>query len=195
MKKILNRIQYNSPVVLTFAIVSLAALALNALTRGWANQAFFSVYRSSFANPLTYVRLIGHVLGHSNMEHYMSNMMLFLILGPMIEERYGSKDLLVMIIVTAIVTGLVNIIFFPHVALLGASGIVFLLIVLSSMVGFSQGKIPLTLILVMILYIGQEIYSGIFTRDNISQITHIIGGVCGLIFGFFNYGSANGEKV
>ena len=59
-----------------------------------------------------------------------------------------------------------------------------LLIVLSSMVGFSDGRIPLTLILVLVFYLGQEIYDGLFTKDNISHITHIIGGLCGCMFGF-----------
>ena len=180
----IRKIQYNSPVILTFAIVSLVALLLNGLTKGLTNTLFFSVYRSSFSDPFSYVRLFGHVFGHANLEHYIGNMMMLLLLGPMVEERYGSVALLIMMIITALVTGVINIIFFPGIALLGASGIVFLLIVLSSMVGFSQGRIPLTLILVLILYLGQEIYNGVFIKDNISHITHIIGGLCGCAFGF-----------
>lgn len=180
-----KRLQYNSPVILTFALVSLIALGLNQITGGYSNALLFSVYKASFSNPLTYVRLVGHVLGHVGMSHYVGNMMMLLLLGPIVEERYGSIRLLLMMIVTAVATGLINMIFFPNTALLGASGIVFLLIVLSSMVGFSQGRIPLTLILVLILYLGQEVYDGLFTADNISHLTHIIGGACGCVFGFF----------
>ena len=180
----IKKVQYNSPVILTFALVSLVALVLNTLTRGYTNALFFSVYRSSFQDPFTVIRLFGHVLGHANMEHYVGNMMMLLLLGPMVEERYGSINLLIMIVITSVVTGIINMVFFPGTALLGASGIVFLLIVLSSMVGFSDGRIPLTLILVLVFYIGQEIYDGLFTKDNISHITHIIGGLCGCMFGF-----------
>ena len=42
----------------------------------------------------------------------------------------------------------------------------------------------MTLILVVIFYLGGEIVDGLFQRDNISQIAHIVGGVCGLVFGF-----------
>jgi len=68
--------------------------------------------------------------------------------------------------------------------LLGASGVVFMMIVLSSFTETKRDGIPITLILVVIFYLGGEIVDGLFTADNISQLTHIIGGVLGLIFGF-----------
>ena len=180
----MQKIQYNSPVILTFAIISLLTLFLNWVTRGYTNALLFSVYRAPFSDPFTYIRLFGHVLGHANLEHYVGNMMMILLLGPMVEERYGSILLVIMMAITAFVTGLINMLIFPNTALLGASGLVFLLIVLSSMVGFSDGRIPLTLILVLVLYLGQEIYAGVFTEDNVSHFTHIIGGLCGCAFGF-----------
>lgn len=182
--KYLKMIQYNSPVVLTFALVSLAALLLGMATGGESTRLLFCVYRSSSTDPLTYVRLFGHVLGHASLSHYVSNMMLFLLLGPLIEEKYGSLRLLGMILLTALVTGLANILCFPQTALLGASGIVFMLIILSSMVRLEEGKIPLTMVLVVIIYLGQELYSGIAVQDNISQLTHILGGACGGAFGW-----------
>lgn len=191
---ILKKIQYNSPVVLTFAIVSLAALFLNWLTKGMSNQLVFSVYRSSWLNPLTYVRLFGHVLGHADLSHYTGNMLLFLILGPMLEEKYGSKRLLIMIASVAVITGLINMILFPGTALLGASGIVFMAILLSSVVGAADGRIPLTLIVVATIYIGQEVANGLFSNDNTSQLTHIIGGVCGGGFGLLLKGKKSANK-
>lgn len=181
---LLKKIQYNAPVVLTFTFLSLAALLLDFATQGKSTQLLFCVYRSSPRDPLTYVRLLGHVLGHASVSHYMSNMMLFLLLGPMIEEKYGSGRMLGMILVTALVTGLVNIALFSNVALLGASGVVFMLIILSSMVRMEDGKIPLTMVLVVILYLGQEVYNGIAAQDSISQLSHVLGGVCGGAFGW-----------
>lgn len=89
--------------------------------------------------------------------------------------------------VTALVTGLVQFIFFPHSALLGASGIVFMMIVLSSFTE-SRGGIPITLILVVIFYLGGEIIDGIRNTDSISQLTHVVGGALGMIFGFLYRG-------
>ena len=114
----------------------------------------------------------------------MGNMVYILLLGPLMEEKYGSKNLLEMIGITAILTGIVNMAFFDS-ALLGASGIAFMLIILSSITGIKEGEIPLTLIIVVVFFIGKEVVSGIFVRDNISQLTHIIGGFCGALFGKF----------
>lgn len=180
----LKKIQYNSPVILTFALISLVALGLNYLTHGATNKLLFSVYRSSPLNPLTYLRMFTHVLGHANLSHYVSNFMLILMVGPMLEEKYGSSKMIFMILFTALITGLINIAFFGNVALLGASGIAFMFILLSSFVNIEKGRIPLTFILIAILYIGNEIITGVFTSDNISQLAHIIGGVCGCIFGW-----------
>lgn len=177
-------IRFNAPVILTFALLSLLALLLGNWTNGAATHQYFSVYRSSLSDPLTYVRFIGHVLGHADYEHYMGNMLLLLLVGPGLEEKYGSGTMVWMILVTALVTGLVHFVFFPGSALLGASGVVFMMIVLSSFTAMRRGEIPVTLILVVIFYLGGEIMGGLFKKDNISQITHIVGGLCGLIFGF-----------
>ena len=176
--------QYNSPVILTFFLLSLGVLFLGQYTGGWTTTHLFSVYRSSLKDPLFYIRLFGHVLGHADYEHYMGNMLLLLLVGPGLEEKYGSGTMVWMILVTALVTGLVHFVFFPGSALLGASGVVFMMIVLSSFTAMRRGEIPVTLILVVIFYLGGEIMDGLFKKDNISQITHIVGGLCGLIFGF-----------
>lgn len=178
------RISFNSPVILGFTAICLVSLLLNVFTHGASNNLVFSVYRSSMVNPLTYIRFFGHVFGHASWEHFMGNMTYILLLGPLLEEKYGKTDMAMIIAVTALVTGLINFIFFPQVQLLGASGVVFAFILLSSITGFQNGKIPLTFILVAVIYIGQQIYNGVFTNNNISELTHIIGGIVGSFFGF-----------
>lgn len=182
MKK-LFRLQYNSPVVLTFALLSLVALWLGKLTDGWTTQYLFSVWHSSLADILTYPRLFLHVLGHTDYSHYIGNMMMILVVGPSLEEKYGSRNLLNAIIITAFVSGIVHWAFFPGTALLGASGIVFMMIVMASLAGMRDGCIPITLILVLVLYLGGEIVDGIMLSDNVSQLTHIVGGICGAFLG------------
>ena len=100
------------------------------------------------------------------------------------KEKYGSRNLLMTILVTALVTGLVQFIFFPQTALLGASGVVFMMIVLSSFTEMKKGGIPITLILVVVFYLGGELVDGLKNTDSISQLTHIVGGACGMSFGF-----------
>lgn len=182
--KALKRIQYNSPVVLSFAGASLLVLLLGYITKGWTTSHLFCVYRSSMLDPLTYVRAFGHVLGHAGYAHFAGNILLILVIGPGLEEKFGSRALLSAILFTALISGLVQVILFPHSALLGASGIVFMMIVMSSVGSFDEGRIPLTLILVVLLYLGGEVIDGIFNTDNISQLTHIVGGVCGAVMGY-----------
>ena len=181
-------IVFNAPVVLGFALISILVLILDNVFGGRLIGTYFCVYRSSLADPLTYLRFFTHVLGHASYEHYINNMLLFLVVGPTLEERYGSGRMLEAILITAFVTGLAQFIFFPGTALLGASGVVFMMIIMSSFAGYKGGTIPITLILVFILYIGGEVFDAIFVRDDISQFTHVLGGFCGAAFGFMMTG-------
>ncbi len=179
------KLSYNSPVILSFTILAFIVTIVGMATGGTATSLLFSTYRSSLLNPLYYVRLFTHILGHAGLSHYIGNFMYILLIGPMLEEKYGSKKLLYMILFTAGITGIINSIFFPNVMLCGASGIVFMLILLSSFAGAKENDgIPLTVILVAVLYLGNEILNGIFSNDDISQLAHLIGGACGGIFGY-----------
>jgi membrane associated rhomboid family serine protease len=122
------------------------------------------------------------VLGHESWRHLLSNLMVVLLIGPLLEEKYGSRKLLAMVCVTAGVTGVLNVVLF-NTGLLGASGVAFMLIVLGSMVNLRRGEVPLTFVLVAGLFIGGEIAAAV-REDNVSQFAHIVGGLCGAAFGF-----------
>ena len=107
-----------------------------------------------------------------------------LLLGPMLEEKYGSVRLALVMALTAVVTGVINNLLFGNTALCGASGIVFAFILLTSFTSFKDGEIPLTFILVAVIYLGQQIVDGITVRDNISNLSHILGGVVGGAAGY-----------
>jgi rhomboid protease GluP len=98
------------------------------------------------------------------------------------EEKYKSSWILLMMLITALVTAALHMFLFPQL-LLGASGIVFMFIILVSFVNMKKGSIPLTFLIVLVLFISKEIYQS-FQQDNISQFAHIIGGICGSVFGF-----------
>jgi GlpG protein len=102
----------------------------------------------------------------------------------MLEEKYGSNRILMVILITAAVTGVVNYVLFWNVALCGASGVVFAFILLTSFTSFKNGEIPLTFILVTIVFLGQQVYEGLFLQDNISNLSHVLGGIVGAIVGY-----------
>lgn len=179
----LKYFQYNSIVILSYFFISLLVLWLSRLTNRKSNKLFCSG-RGSIFNPITYIRMFTHVLGHSDFNHFKNNFLYILLIGPMIEEKYSSINLLIMILITAFITALINIIISKK-QILGASGIAFMLILLSSLVNIENEKIPVTLILIFIFYIVSEIKDGLFKRDNVSHLSHLIGAVCGFIYGFY----------
>ena len=185
------KITFNAPVTLGFVLICFIATLLGSISGGKITQKVFMTYHSSLTNPMTYFRVITHIFGHSGWEHFIGNASYLLLLGPMLEEKYGSKEWVEVIGMTAVVTGLMNYIFFWNTGLCGASGVVFAFIILASFTSFREGEIPLTFILAAVLFIGQQIYEGIMVRDNISNTAHITGGIVGAVIG---YGSNRKSK-
>ena len=172
--------EYNAPVTLTFFLFSFGVLILSYLT-GKKSNYFFSSERASLLNPFTYIRLFTNILGHEGFIHFSSNFLKILLLGPMIEEKYGSLNFLLMILITAFVTGVINYIIGKY-RIMGSSNIVFMLIALSAFVNMSD-KIPLTLVFIIIFYFIDEVFH-LFIDDGVAHYGHLTGAVCGVIFGF-----------
>ncbi|UKN02980.1 rhomboid family intramembrane serine protease [Paracrocinitomix mangrovi] len=176
------KLTFNSPVVLIFSFV--CGIVYLFTSNGIGTDYFILDPVWNFSSPSWYFKMFSHTIGHASIEHFMGNMAFFLLLGPIVEEKYGSKNLVIMFLTTAVVTGLIQIMFFDT-RLLGASGIVFMLILLVSLVNFKNKEIPLTFVLIVIIYIGGEIWGTFDGReDGISHSTHIIGGIVGAVFGF-----------
>ena len=180
------KIKYNAPVSLTFALISLVVLAIDQLTPMGLVRSLFTVPAGGaglLLNPFTYIRIILHPFGHTGWTHYISNFAFILLLGPTLEEKYGSPNILVMIVITTLVTGFLNVLFLPT-GLLGASGIVFMMILLTSFANIRQGELPITFIMVVLIFLAKEIVNA-FRENTISEFAHIIGGIMGSLFGFF----------
>jgi len=175
------KVTFNSPVILTFSIVC-AVVYLITGPIGMMQSYFQLVPEWNFSSPSWYFRLFSHAVGHATTEHLMGNLAFILLIGPIVEEKYGSKKLLIMLFSTALVTAILHILFFNY-GLWGASGIVFMLILIVSLVNFKNKEIPLTFILVVVIFIGKEIM-GSMENDGISHFAHIIGGIIGAVFGF-----------
>lgn len=181
-KYILDYFSINSKVILGYFVLSLVVLLLSYLTHKKSDKLLFSCYRSSLLNPLSYLRLFTHSLGHTSFEHLKNNFICILLIGPMLEEKIGSIELLKYMIITAGITGIVHLLF-EKTAIIGASNISYLLIVLSSFVNITDGKIPITLVLIILFYVIDEVKS-LLKKDGISHLGHLTGAICGLVIGF-----------
>ena len=86
-------------------------------------------------------------------------------------------------IITSLIIGIVNKLFGKG-GILGASGVAYMLILLSSFVNMENGKIPITLTLIILFFVVDEVIK-LFRRkkDGVSHLGHITGAICGVVFG------------
>lgn len=183
------KIDYNAPVVLTFALICTAVYILNYITGGDVDKnpngligSFFVLHGGQWSGIMNYLRMFTYTMGHGSVSHLVGNMSIFLLIAPIMEEKYGSRNILIMMLITSMVTAVFQLLLFSS-GLLGASGIVFMFIVLVSFADAKDGTIPMTFILVVLFFLGQEIFASM-KQDNISQYAHIAGGILGGVFGF-----------
>lgn len=178
-------LKYNAPATLTFALAAAVVLLIDRYLMPGLIEALFTAEGSAsfhFDDIPAYIRMFTHVFGHAGWDHLLSNLTLILLLGPVLEEKYGSRSVAWMIVITALVNGLANAFFFES-GLLGSSGVAFMMILMVSFANISRGEFPITAILVVGLYLMKEILA-IFRYDDVSQISHIIGAACGAVFGY-----------
>lgn len=168
----------DSPVVLGVIVLSVIVLLSGDVL---GQYCLFNPY------DVVSIGLVTNIIGHANMDHLFGNAMLLLLVGPSVEQRYGSFRLLSMMMITSVTICLLQYVTDPRVALHGASGIVFMCMLLTPFTRSAQShdrlEVPLTLVLIALLYIGREIANG-FHPDSTSQLAHIVGGLCGIIYGF-----------
>jgi len=179
------KLKYNAPAALTLALVATIVLLIDQYIMPGLIKTLFTAEGSTtfqFDNIPAYVRMFTHLFGHASWEHLLSNLTLILLLGPILEEKFGSRAVAWMIVITAMVNGLLNALFF-ETALMGSSGIAFMMILMVSFANIKSGEFPLTALLVVGLYLIKEILT-IFRYDDVSQISHLIGAACGAVFGF-----------
>jgi len=179
------KIDYNAPFCLTFALACMTVYVSGIFTSGWTLANIFSIPGSAgLSDWQTYPRLFLHVLGHNSTQHLFSNLIVFLLVGPLLEEMYGPLLLLGLAVITALITGLVMVLIFPD-ALAGASGVIFSFIILSSFANAKSGTIPLTFLMISLIFLGGEIIRALSGEDQIAQFAHILGGVLGGVAGFY----------
>ncbi|WP_307770670.1 rhomboid family intramembrane serine protease [uncultured Treponema sp.] len=205
MAKKTFRLRYDSPVTLTFALVSAAAFSVdffflngslvkNILTCP-GTKALGDIAAFNFSNPADYAKTILHVFGTGGWENLLTTLTFVLLLGPTLEERYGSPMLALMMGITAFVTGVLTACAVP-VPSAGAGSIVFMMILLESLLALAKKDIPLSWLMIFLLYISYRMYTAAkivapvskgfmpFLTANVPTFVDLAGGVCGSLFAF-----------
>ncbi|MCL1924485.1 MAG: rhomboid family intramembrane serine protease [Defluviitaleaceae bacterium] len=179
------RLKYNSPIILTYSLICIIVLGLGWLTDGASTSRFFVLFFTSFNDPLLYLRIFTHIFGHADWAHFVGNMTMLLLVGPLVEEKYGRNSLVRMILLTTFVGAIVHLLT-SNAGALGASGIIFMLVLLASFSNSEKGDLPLTFVLVSIFFLGREVFNAFTIDDNVSRIGHIVGGTLGALLGFLH---------
>ena len=175
------RLRYNAPVVLTFALLAILILMLNASIMPRLSPRYFALGSTVDWGSLTdWFRLFSHPLGHASWTQLTGNLAFVLLLGPPLEARYGSRWLLLLMLITAFTAAIVHVLLFKGM-LLGAGGIVFLLLVLTALADLRAGELPLTVVLLAVVFISSEVLFA--THSNAAQLAHLIGGGIGAVAG------------
>ncbi len=193
MSKKSFKLIYDSPVAVSFVLLSLLLYVLDSFALKGKLGAFFSVPSPfNFSKPIMYFSLVFHVFANDTWQHFFVDSLMIMILGSVLEERYGSSFLGVMIFISCLVSGVLSVCAHAH-GIQGASEVVFTLIILSAMSLLLKKQLSCTWILIFVFYIAYGV-SGIaspnsslsssgFFQKSIPVFISFVGGVCGSLFG------------
>eukprot|EP00617_Octactis_speculum_P020747 CAMPEP_0185757198 /NCGR_PEP_ID=MMETSP1174-20130828/15665_1 /TAXON_ID=35687 /ORGANISM="Dictyocha speculum, Strain CCMP1381" /LENGTH=143 /DNA_ID=CAMNT_0028436511 /DNA_START=176 /DNA_END=607 /DNA_ORIENTATION=+ len=119
-----------------------------------------------------------------------------LLVGPPCEKEFGSRDLFKIMCYVAVSSAVAHMMFGAKFGWqLGASGVVFALILLNSLLSARSGTVPLTFIITVMLWVGTETRSLFFSTDGISHIAHLSGAAVGTMAGYALHKKAAQERA
>lgn len=176
-------ITFKSPITLTIVAGSLIATLIPDTT---TYLALHPAGTSSWLNPFFYAGIFGHIFAHSGLAHWANNMALILLLAPALEKRYGSLKFISAMGALVFLIGVTEsfVLIFTQNTLIGASDLVFALILMTTFTESRKGEIPITSILVAILWGIHEV-GGLITKDSIANSAHLVGAVWGFVWGLW----------
>lgn len=175
------RLRYNAPVILTFSLLAILILVLNASVMPRLSYRYFALGSTvDWRSVADWFRLFSHPFGHTNWAQLTGNLAFVLLLGPPLEARYGGRWLLLLMLITAFTAAIVHLLLFKGM-LLGAGGIVFLLLALTALADLRAGVLPLTVVLLVVVFVSSEVLFA--THGRTAQLAHLVGGGVGAVAG------------
>ena len=194
------KIIFDSPVALTLVLCCLILFIFCKIMPQNVNEkilAFFStpIIKQNgkvinFFNFSPYLKLFLHIFAHANFFSLFLNLSIILLLAPQIENLYGSRLFFLMILIASLVSGVLAFCFVPF-SLQGTQSVCFLLIVLYVFNSIKKHALPLSAIILLILFVIFSITAG---YGGLAQIVNILGGFCSSLFGIIPKETGNSKK-
>lgn len=195
---------YDAPVTLTFSLVCIVVYLVDTfILKSYLSSSILLSPTSgsgllpfSFSDPLSYARLFLYVFGSGSINLLLSNLVLILLLGPSIEDYYGSVIIGIMMAVSILFSGVINACFCTS-ALQGSAVIVFMMIFLNGFIAIAKRKLTLSFIVVFLMFTVFQwlenkqpgVVDGIVT-----VLINIGGGLCGSLIASLASPKARAEK-
>lgn len=183
-------IDFDAPVTTVFSLISILLFLLDYFVfKGSMTQTFLASPTTangsapfSFSKAESYFRMIFYAFGAISWEVLITNLLFVLLLGPAMEEKYGSVVIGIMMFVSSLFSGVLASCF-CKTSLQGCASIIFMMIFLNSFISFSKKKLPFSFVIIFILFIVREIIVK-NTNGFLGMIVVIAGGLCGSLFAF-----------
>lgn len=199
-KKFKFNFVFDSPVTISFSLLSVLLFVLNCLAFKGTLDVKILTSPTTSAGPIpfmatqisSYLRLFLYAFGSQNFVGLLSNLLFLLMLGPVMEERYGSLVIGIMMAVSVLFSGVLNTCF-CETSLQGCMPIIFMMIFLNSFMSFSKKKIPVSFLVIFVFYIAREVFGKTFS-EIVGLIICITGGLCGSLFAFLTSPKVRAEK-
>ncbi len=182
---------FEAPITLLFSIISIGVF----LVQFFSSQNFVDIYFSvggnaSSATPFDrtslfdYISILTHVFAHTSVPTFVIHTLCILFLGPQIEASYGKGLYILMITITAFISGVFSTLF-VSTQLIGSQGIVVLFFILTILAHAKTKTVSCSIIIAFLLQI-------FFTFENSNasfseKIIPFIGALCGSVFGFIDF--------
>jgi GlpG protein len=184
-KNILRHLTVEAPVIVAYCLLCITIHILNlTVLRGISFQMGVDSEMDPW-NLLQYIRFLTHILAHDSIGHLKGNMTNLLLVGPAAEASFGHRVIVQVIVTVAISSAMTHLIVGRYNSRqLGATGVVFAMILLNSLVSAKSGKIPVSFVLTSVLWLGDEAWKLFFSNDGISHSAHLTGGLIGTLYGF-----------
>lgn len=186
------KLKFNAPVTFSIALVATLVMAIDRFLAAGLIGSVFTAPGGNFepTNAMHYVGILTYIFGHESWVHMWNNFLIIILLGPILEEKYDPKSFGIMILAATVVTALFNILL-RQPPLVGSSALAFMMIMLVSFARSKPGDIPVSFILVFVLYLLSELTKATGGTGGGGSIAHIVGGICGVIFGFMKLGQSS----
>lgn len=188
-------VELKAPATMCLAAVSCGLLFACLLLPGTLQQEkirlSLAVFPISFSPwPQGVYRLFTYAFVHEDLSHLVQNYTTILLLGPQVEERYGSAAMAIVYLVTAVLIGIANWLM-VDTGLIGSSGISMAVLLLSLSVT-STGRHATTKVwricpshLAIIGLNFLQIGAAVVTDDDgTSSFAHLAGALCGIAWLF-----------